>query len=146
MDVLRGERVVLRPLRPEDAEDVAAACADGLIQRFLPHLPSPYTLADAHWWITEGAPATIAAGGWAYGLADPDTDRIIGGGGMSRRRTSGGEIGKKLDFLLQEMNRETNTMLSKTNGIGEQGLTITETALAVKADIEKIREQSLNLE
>jgi uncharacterized protein YicC (UPF0701 family) len=37
-------------------------------------------------------------------------------------------------------------MLSKTNGIGEQGLTITETALGIKADIEKIREQSLNLE
>ena len=58
----------------------------------------------------------------------------------------GGEVGKKLDFLLQEMNRETNTMLSKTNGIGEQGLTITETALGIKADVEKIREQSLNLE
>lgn len=57
-----------------------------------------------------------------------------------------GEVGKKLDFLLQEMNRETNTMLSKTNGIGEQGLGITEAALAIKADIEKIREQSLNLE
>ena len=58
----------------------------------------------------------------------------------------GGEIGKKLDFLLQEMNRETNTILSKTTGIGETGLRITELALAAKADIEKIREQSLNLE
>ena len=56
------------------------------------------------------------------------------------------EVGKKLDFLLQEMNRETNTMLSKTAGIGEIGLGITEHALAAKADIEKIREQSLNLE
>jgi uncharacterized protein (TIGR00255 family) len=58
----------------------------------------------------------------------------------------GGEVGKKLDFLLQEMNRETNTVLSKTNGIGETGLRITELALATKSDIEKIREQSLNLE
>jgi uncharacterized protein (TIGR00255 family) len=56
------------------------------------------------------------------------------------------EVGKKLDFLLQEMNRETNTMLSKTSGIGEIGLGITELALAAKADIEKIREQALNLE
>jgi uncharacterized protein (TIGR00255 family) len=56
------------------------------------------------------------------------------------------EIGKKLDFLLQEMNRETNTMLSKTSGIGEVGLGITELALGAKADIEKIREQALNLE
>jgi uncharacterized protein (TIGR00255 family) len=65
---------------------------------------------------------------------------------LERLLKGGGEVGKKLDFLLQEMNRETNTMLSKTNGIGEQGLSITETALGIKADIEKIREQSLNLE
>jgi uncharacterized protein (TIGR00255 family) len=59
---------------------------------------------------------------------------------------AGGEIGKKLDFLLQEMNRETNTILSKTTGIGDLGLRITDLALATKADIEKIREQALNLE
>lgn len=59
---------------------------------------------------------------------------------------SGGEVGKKLDFLLQEMNRESNTILSKTSGIGEIGLRITDLALASKAAIEKIREQSLNLE
>lgn len=58
----------------------------------------------------------------------------------------GGEVGKRLDFLLQEMNRETNTILSKTTGIGELGLRITEIALSAKAEIEKIREQSLNLE
>jgi uncharacterized protein (TIGR00255 family) len=58
----------------------------------------------------------------------------------------GGEVGKKLDFLLQELNRETNTVLSKTNGIGETGLELTELALAVKSDIEKIREQALNVE
>jgi TIGR00255 family protein len=56
------------------------------------------------------------------------------------------EIGKKLDFLSQEMNRETNTILSKTSGIGESSLGITEVALATKSDIEKIREQALNLE
>jgi uncharacterized protein (TIGR00255 family) len=58
----------------------------------------------------------------------------------------GGEIGKKLDFLLQEMGREANTILSKTNGVGDLGLVMTEVGLAVKAEIEKIREQALNLE
>jgi uncharacterized protein (TIGR00255 family) len=56
------------------------------------------------------------------------------------------EIGKRLDFLLQEMNRESNTILSKTGGIGEIGLTLTDLALSAKSEIEKIREQSLNLE
>ena len=59
---------------------------------------------------------------------------------------TGGEVGKKLDFLLQEMNRETNTILSKTGGLGDLGLTITELGLAAKSEIDKIREQSLNLE
>ncbi len=60
--------------------------------------------------------------------------------------SAGGEVGKKLDFLLQEMNRESNTVLSKTTGIGDIGLKITELALAAKSDIEKIREQALNIE
>ena len=59
---------------------------------------------------------------------------------------AGGETGKKIDFLLQEMNRETNTILSKTNGAGEIGLRVTELAILTKSAIEKIREQSLNIE
>ncbi|MGD0365006.1 MAG: YicC/YloC family endoribonuclease [Bryobacteraceae bacterium] len=59
---------------------------------------------------------------------------------------SNGEIGKRLDFLLQEMNREANTILSKTGGLGDLGLTITDLALAAKAEIDKLREQSLNIE
>ena len=54
--------------------------------------------------------------------------------------------GRKLDFLLQEMNRESNTMLSKTGGLADLGLSITELALAAKSEIDKIREQSLNIE
>ncbi|MCS6953760.1 MAG: YicC/YloC family endoribonuclease [Bryobacterales bacterium] len=59
---------------------------------------------------------------------------------------AGGEAGKKLDFLLQEMGRETNTILSKSAGAGEPGLVLTDLALAAKAEIEKMREQTLNLE
>jgi uncharacterized protein (TIGR00255 family) len=58
----------------------------------------------------------------------------------------GGELGKKLDFLLQEMNREANTMLSKTAGIAGAGTQVTEIGLGLKAEIEKAREQVQNLE
>jgi uncharacterized protein (TIGR00255 family) len=58
----------------------------------------------------------------------------------------GGEVGKKLDFLLQEMNREANTLLSKTSGLAGEALKITEAGLSMKADIEKAREQVQNLE
>lgn len=57
-----------------------------------------------------------------------------------------GEAGKKLDFLLQEMQREANTMLSKTPGIEAEGLAITDLALEVKSEIEKLREQAQNVE
>lgn len=58
----------------------------------------------------------------------------------------GGEVGKKLDFLLQEMNREANTLLSKTSGLAGDALKITELGLATKAEIEKAREQVQNIE
>ena len=60
--------------------------------------------------------------------------------------TAGGEVGKKLDFLLQEMNREANTLLSKTSGVSGKGTRVTELGLAMKAEIEKTREQIQNVE
>lgn len=60
---------------------------------------------------------------------------------------AGGELGKRLDFLLQELNREANTMLSKTTG-GDAaiGLRLTALGLEMKAEIERAREQVQNLE
>src|SRR5579862_1479757 len=57
-----------------------------------------------------------------------------------------GEMGKKLDFLLQEMHREANTLLSKTPGVESEALTITGIGLEIKAEIEKLREQVQNIE
>ena len=59
---------------------------------------------------------------------------------------SGGEMGKKLDFLLQEMNREANTLLSKTGGVSGNGQRMTDLGLGMKSEIEKAREQVQNLE
>ena len=52
-----------------------------------------------------------------------------------------GEIGKRLDFLLQELNREANTVLAKSTDVA-----IKEAALVVKAEVEKLREQVQNAE
>lgn len=53
----------------------------------------------------------------------------------------GGGIGRKLDFIAQEMNREANTILSKAND-----LVISNRAIELKTDIEKVREQIQNIE
>jgi uncharacterized protein (TIGR00255 family) len=58
----------------------------------------------------------------------------------------GGDVGKKLDFLLQEMNREANTLLSKSAGLADEGSRLSVLGLAMKAEIEKVREQVQNLE
>ena len=54
---------------------------------------------------------------------------------------SGAEVGKRLDFLLQEFNREANTVLSKSTDAS-----IKEAALAIKTEVEKLREQVQNIE
>ena len=56
------------------------------------------------------------------------------------------EVGKKLDFLLQEMNREANTLLSKTGDVPDFGLQIARQAIEMKTEIEKLREQAQNIE
>ena len=54
---------------------------------------------------------------------------------------AGGSIGRKLDFIAQEMNREANTILSKAND-----LEVSDWAIALKTEIEKVREQIQNIE
>jgi len=56
------------------------------------------------------------------------------------------EVGRKLDFLLQEMNREANTLLAKTTDVPEVGLEIARGAIEMKTEIEKLREQAQNIE
>ncbi len=61
--------------------------------------------------------------------------------GMSDELLKGGNVGRKLDFIAQEMNREANTILSKANDIE-----VSNHAIDLKTEIEKIREQVQNIE
>ena len=60
---------------------------------------------------------------------------------MKQALTEGGSIGRKLDFIAQEMNREANTILSKAND-----LAISSRGIELKTEIEKVREQIQNIE
>ena len=60
---------------------------------------------------------------------------------MNNMLTTGGAVGRKLDFLLQEMNREANTTLSKSND-----LALSNCAIDLKTEIEKVGEQIQNIE
>src|SRR5262249_18489718 len=58
----------------------------------------------------------------------------------------GDEAGKRMDFILQEMNREVTTILSKTSGLNEAGVGLGQAAIEIKVEIEKLREQVQNIE
>ena len=60
---------------------------------------------------------------------------------MKQALSDGGSIGRKLDFIAQEMNREANTILSKAND-----LEISNRGIDLKTEIEKVREQIQNIE
>ena len=61
--------------------------------------------------------------------------------GLKAELIQGGSIGRKLDFIAQEMNREANTILSKANDLQTSNL-----AINLKTEIEKVREQIQNIE
>lgn len=60
---------------------------------------------------------------------------------MRKELIKGGDVGRKLDFIAQEMNRESNTILSKANDLRTADI-----GISLKTDIEKIREQVQNIE
>ena len=60
---------------------------------------------------------------------------------MEQALSDGKNIGRKLDFIAQEMNREANTILSKANDLETSNI-----AIELKTEIEKIREQIQNIE
>lgn len=73
---------------------------------------------------------------------DEETVRLRSHMDSTRRELSGGgSVGRKLDFIAQEMNREANTILSKAND-----LEVSDKAIALKTEIEKVREQIQNIE
>ena len=61
--------------------------------------------------------------------------------GMKKELLAGGSVGRKLDFIAQEMNREANTILSKSTD-----LEISDRAILLKTEVEKVREQIQNIE
>ena len=84
IEPVAGDGVRLRPFRASDTESLLTGMNDPVTQRFLPHLPTPYTEQDARSWIEDFSPAAFARGLAAFAVADADTDELLGGVGMDR--------------------------------------------------------------
>lgn len=79
---IEAHGVRLREFRPDDRPGVVEGFNDPLTQRFMIALPEPFGDREGERWITDGAPAMFANGGSAYAIADPETDRLLGGIGL----------------------------------------------------------------
>jgi RimJ/RimL family protein N-acetyltransferase len=75
---LANEQVRLRPWRADDVPRVAQACADERTQHWLPGLPSPYTLADAQWYVGSRQDQAAAGAGLYWCVADARSDVCLG--------------------------------------------------------------------
>lgn len=74
---ITGRGIVLRAHRDEDAPRVAEACSDARTAHWLPHLPSPYTIEDAHEYLEARREQRATGHGITWAVADPDGDQLL---------------------------------------------------------------------
>ena len=92
-EVLRTERLVLRPHRPDDEDAVLRACQDPDIQRWIGSLPMPYTAADAREFVARVAPADREQRTGVPVAVEVDGEFVGSAGVHLHRRVLGPEIG-----------------------------------------------------
>ena len=130
---------VLRPRIPQIIQNIHQKLEERLQEAFLKTLSENSTLTRDE--INDRIRQEVIL--YAIKLdVDEEMNRLLTHTKEIRRLLQmGGEVGKKLDFMAQELNREANTLGSKAASIE-----MTQTALTLKVNIEKIREQIQNLE
>ncbi|QLQ39422.1 GNAT family N-acetyltransferase [Micromonospora robiginosa] len=117
-ETIEGYGVRLRPTRPADVPELVAGCTDPETRRFLPALPEGYDADSARRWIAEGEPAVWAAGGCAYAIADPDTDRLLGGIGLTRLAPARGDF--EIGYWVAPWARGRGVATAATRALGER--------------------------
>jgi RimJ/RimL family protein N-acetyltransferase len=79
---ISGRNVVLRQHRESDAERIVEACSDERTAYWLPDLPSPYTLEDAHGFMESRRELRACGRGVTWVVADPETDELLANVGI----------------------------------------------------------------
>ncbi|MEU3452788.1 GNAT family N-acetyltransferase [Micromonospora sp. NPDC006766] len=142
-ETIEAYGVRLRPSRPDDVADTAAACADPITQRFMPGLPNPYTEESARWWIAEGEPAAWAAGGASYAIADPATDRLLGAVGLSNSMPKRRQF--EIGYWVAPWARGRGVATTATRALAEQAFAAGCARLELLADEENTASQRVAL-
>lgn len=91
--LLRSERVTVRALTEADAPRIVEGCSDARTQHFLPFLPKPYTVSDAHDYLVHNVEQASMGTGIGWAIADHDTDFLLGVVGLPRFGRQQAEVG-----------------------------------------------------
>lgn len=136
-----GAGVRIRRYRDEDVPAVQAACDDPLTQRFLPLLPSPYTREDAVWWVREGSQVAFDRGGGNFAIADPRTDQLVGGIGVSHEQNGNGEIG----YWMAPWGRRRGTATAATRALTDYAFAVGYGRMQLRTEAENTASQRVAL-
>ncbi len=117
-EVLRTERLVLRPHRPDDEDAVLRACQDLGIQRWLADLPVPYTRRDARQFVAGVAPAERAEGRGMPVAVEAD-GQFVGSAGLHLR---GSRLGPEIGYWIAPWARGRGYAAEAARALAEWGL------------------------
>jgi RimJ/RimL family protein N-acetyltransferase len=118
-EVVRTERLVLRPYRPADVDPVFRACQDPELQRWLTALPAPYTRADAAEFVTGIAPRG-RADGTDLGCAVEVDGELIGSCGLHSLTT--GRLGPEIGYWIAAWARREGYASEAARGLADWAL------------------------
>ena len=117
-EVVRTERLVLRPHRPDDEDAVLRACQDPGIQRWLATLPIPYTRDDARQFVADMAPAERAEGR-GMPVAVEAGGEFVGSAGLHLR---GGRLGPEVGYWIAPWGRGRGYAAEAARALAEWAL------------------------
>lgn len=136
-EVLRTERLVLRPHRPEDVDAVLGACQDPGIQRWITAIAVPYTRERAREWVVEMAPRERAEGRGMPTVIEAD-GALVGSGGVHLRD---GRLGPEIGYWVAAEARGRGYAAEAARGLAEWAFGHGATRVHLFADVDNAASQ-----
>ncbi|MGY1592679.1 GNAT family N-acetyltransferase [Geodermatophilus sp. SYSU D00708] len=138
-EVVRTERLVLRPHRPDDEDAVFRACQDAEIQRWNTSVPVPYTRADAHGWVAEVAPRERAERRGLPVAVEADGE-FVGSAGVHVRE---GRLGPEVGYWIAPWARGRGYAAEAAHALAEWALRRGAPRVHLVADVENLASQAV---
>jgi RimJ/RimL family protein N-acetyltransferase len=138
-EVLRTERLVLRPHRPDDEDAVLRACQDPGIQRWLANLPVPYTREDARQFVAGVAPAERAEGRGMPTVVEADGE-LVGSAGVHLR---GSRLGPEVGYWIAPWGRGRGYAAEAARALAEWALGHGAPRVHLFADVGNVASQAV---